>query len=232
MYGGVATPLALLHQNETNGRQKQYTQIQTRATSSREIENSSYSAMIPRVMPLNQPRLPPLRENNNRETTQNGENEPLLPTHVPKIHSAQRFNRKPEPDLPPPPLPPHKNGNGQKLNLDLKYTPPWPKNSSPNSYNNTPNEFKLTNVLSNTDNIKPYLKPLPKPPGKESNLKYQRQFSAPVTTKQVFRLDNLGQDKGKMKNNIQNPLYHLQRHYSDESLQGQAAVRPNDSPLR
>lgn len=243
MYGGVATPLALLHQNETNGR-KQYNQIQTRATSSREVENGSYSvanSVMPRVMPLSGPRLPPLREtSHNREMSQNGENEPLLPTHVPKVQNI-RFNngnRKiQEPDLPPPPLPPHKNG--QKMNLDLKYTPPWPRGPSPNALNfnkvdqknghNINNEFKVTNVNIPPSDIKPYLKPLPKPPTKD-NQKYQRQASVPMT-RQVFRLDNLRQDKSKTKN-IQNPLYHLQRHYSDESLQGQGSGRPSDSPLR
>lgn len=228
MYGGVATPLALLHQPEGNGRQKHYGQISARATSSREIEstNGSYSvanAMMPRVMPLSAPRLPPLRETAGRELSQNGENEPLLPSHAtPKVHSIQRslHNGKKvivEPDLPPPPLPPHKNNiSVQKLNPDMKYTPPWPRGPCPS-------------IQNHVDNIKPYLKPLPKPPGKESpnHHKYHRQVSVPITRQaiQPLRLENLTPErthdlKHKLKSNIHNPLYHLQRHYSDESLQG------------
>lgn len=253
MYGGVATPLALLHQGEGNGRSKQYNQLQTRATSSRDVEssNGSYSVgnAMPRVMPMNSSRLPPLRESNNRSNDMNhtGENEPLLPMHsTPKIHSVQRsHNGKKillEQDLPPPPLPPHKNNNiqsasVQKLNADMKYTPPWPRGPAPTSLYSQSHKDDF-------QGIKPYLKPLPKPPGKESSsspspnhhhIKYTRQSSVPVTRQHQpsmlpplpLRLDQLTPERtqeaavrNKLKSNVHNPLYHLQRHYSDESLQG------------
>lgn len=259
MYGGVATPLALLHQNENNGRSKQYNQIQSRATSSRDIEsNGSYSvgnAMIPRVMPMNSSRLPPLRETANRcDMGHGGENEPLLPSHsTPKIHSVHRsmHNGKKmmlEQDLPPPPLPPHKNNmqnsNIQKLNADMKYTPPWPRGPAPSSvYTQNHNE--------DLQGIKPYLKPLPKPPGKDSSpnhhhIKYHRQASVPVTRHQPsmlpplpLRLDKLTPERtqeaavrNKLKSNVHNPLYHLQRHYSDESLQGSSGHYGCNIPQR
>lgn len=246
LYGGVATPLALLHQSEGNGRQKQYAQIQSRATSSRdESSNGSYgvgSGIIPRVMPLNVPRLPPLRESGNRDLTHTGENEPLLPSHAtPKLHSVQRHNGKKmvlEQDLPPPPLPPHKNNlqnsSIQKLNSDMKYTPPWPRGPNPTSL-----QHHSQNHIDDLQGIKPYLKPLPKPPGKDSSphhhhIKYSRQTSVPVTSRHhssmlpplPLRLDQLTPERtpeahrNKLKGNVHNPLYHLQRHYSDESLQG------------
>lgn len=238
MYGGVATPLALLHQGEGNGRSKQYNQLQNRATSSRDVEssNGSYSvgnAMVPRVMSMNS-RLPPLRETNRNSDMNHGENEPLLPMHAtPKIHSVQRSGKKMmlEQDLPPPPLPPHKNNSIHKLNADMKYTPPWPRGPAPTSlYSSHKDDFQ---------GIKPYLKPLPKPPSKESpspnhhHIKYIRQASVPVTRQPSMlpplplRLDQLTPERtqeaavrNKLKSNVHNPLYHLQRHYSDESLQG------------
>lgn len=188
-------------------------------------------------MPMNAPRLPPLREGNH---TNHGENEPLLPSHAtPKIHSVQRHNGKKmvlEQDLPPPPLPPHKNNTSiQKLNSDMKYTPPWPRGPNPTSL-----QHHSQNHIDDLKGIKPYLKPLPKPPGKDvsphhHHIKYSRQASVPVTSRHQtnmlpplpLRLDQLTPERtpeahvrNKLKGNVHNPLYHLQRHYSDESLQG------------
>lgn len=100
MYGGVATPLALLH-GEMNGRTKQYNAIQTRP--SPRDDSYSHSAI----------RLPPLRETSHREhTPTNCENEPLLPSPAPKPNkNCKRTNH--EESLPPPPLPPHKNSYQQ-----------------------------------------------------------------------------------------------------------------------
>jgi len=99
MYGGVATPLALLHQmqqggvSEMNGRGKQQRPSSSRdeggansggGTSSHSHHGSFSSGMHPSLLMRNTSRLPPLRENNCRENGGNGgirhgECEPLLP---------------------------------------------------------------------------------------------------------------------------------------------------------
>lgn len=96
MYGGVATPLALLHHSEMNGRTK-HPQLQTRSSS----REDSYSGV------RNAMRLPPLREAPHRDHGNNGcENEPLLPAVGCKGRNGKKIQ---EENLPPPPLPPHKN---------------------------------------------------------------------------------------------------------------------------
>jgi hypothetical protein len=98
MYGGVATPLALLHHNEMNGRAK-HPALQTRSSS----REDSYSGV------RNAIRLPPLREAPHRDHASNGcENEPLLPSAACKSNrNGKKLSQ--EENLPPPPLPPHKN---------------------------------------------------------------------------------------------------------------------------
>lgn len=99
MYGGVATPLALLHHSEMNGRAK-HPALQTRSSS----REDSYSGM------RNAMRLPPLRETPHRDHGNNGcENEPLLPSAACKVNRNGKKVSSQEENLPPPPLPPHKN---------------------------------------------------------------------------------------------------------------------------
>lgn len=69
MYGGVATPLALLHQGDAgSGRAKL---LQNRSNSREE----NYSGVSRNAM-----RLPPLREAGHRDHNNGCENEPLLPS--------------------------------------------------------------------------------------------------------------------------------------------------------
>lgn len=164
MYGGVATPLALLHQNSESTRPK-HIQTSGRASCSRDDSfgngggnsSSSYS-VIPRVVSSNAPRLPPLRESSNRETAHNGENEPLLPSSMAAKGQSSRqpvYHKKNiENDLPPPPLPPHKNSiqvvNMQKQNCaDMRYIPPWPRGPNPESVRQQ-NHSNINAYVSNT----------------------------------------------------------------------------------
>lgn len=166
MYGGVATPLALLH-GEINGRTKQYNQMQNRSNS----REDNYNGL------RNPIRLPPLRETGQRERDHGNsvcENEPLLPTAppLPKV-CAKPKKLAHEESLPAPPLPPHKN-NYQPIprQQEMKYTPPWPR--APNPYSViTPRPPEI---------VKPYLKPLPKPPGKESPTRHVRKHQSPGPT--------------------------------------------------
>lgn len=97
MYGGVATPLALLHHSDMNGRAK-HAALQNRSNS----REDSFSGVRNSAL-----RLPPLRENPHHVT--NGcENEPLLPG-VCKVGGKNGRKFSQEENLPPPPLPPHKN---------------------------------------------------------------------------------------------------------------------------
>ncbi|XP_015838785.1 Ca(2+)/calmodulin-responsive adenylate cyclase isoform X6 [Tribolium castaneum] len=230
MYGGVATPLALLHHSEMNGRTK-HPQLQTRSSS----REDSYSGV------RNAMRLPPLREAPHRDHGNNGcENEPLLPAG-----GCKRNGKKvQEENLPPPPLPPHKNSYQQvqrQSSQDMRYTPPWPR--APNPYSAIP--------ARPSENIKPYLKPLPKPPGKESPNRHHRKHhnggsggpvppphqiltplphqNIPERTPELLR--NKIQTRHNPLQNRHSPLHSrhsphsnrhspLQRHYSDESLGG------------
>lgn len=169
MYGGVATPLALLHQNNeiSSGNSRPRT-----------------SNVVPSAIVRNAPRLPPLRETSRGESLNGGESEPLLPSasnaKIVLTRNFQNKNKIPEEDLPPPPLPPHKtNQFSSSRPHDGKYIPPWPRGV----INPPPRPQK---------DLKPYLKPLPKPPNKRS-------------PNMLFRIE---------------PDKHLQRHYSDESLSG------------
>ncbi|KAJ8971721.1 hypothetical protein NQ317_009068 [Molorchus minor] len=218
MYGGVATPLALLHHGDVNGRPK-HNALQNRPGTRDESYRVSGNAV----------RLPPVRESVQREIINDCENEPLLPAISCKLpKNGKKIQRQPTPEM--------------------KYNPPWPRNQNPYSaINNQP-----------IDNIKPYLKPLPKPPCKESPNRHHRKHQniAPIppphnkspiimTHQPPTQLPHQKQPEHTtelLRNIIQtrhNPLsqnrhsplharhspHHnrhspLQRHYSDESLGG------------
>ncbi|XP_050314795.1 Ca(2+)/calmodulin-responsive adenylate cyclase isoform X2 [Anthonomus grandis grandis] len=223
MYGGVATPLALVHGD--NSRPK-HMQLHNRQTSREE----SYRNVM---------RLPPLRETNHRDHGLNGcENEPLLPAPiVPKSNGRNGSKKNGEDSLPPPPLPPHKGPTFQPNNsrpvADMRYNPPWPRAQQP---------FVSINPVS-VNMIKPYLKPLPKPPGKESPNRHHRKLhnpsapsehaSSPIMPRQNVIMNVIPQRATPertppelLRNKIQHKSPHhkkhspLQRHYSDESLGG------------
>lgn len=216
MYGGVATPLALLH-GEMNGRAKQHNPMQNRSNS----REDSYNGI------RNPIRLPPLRETGQRERDHcsNGcENEPLLPTVVaPKVSVKPKRNGHEEPILAPP-LPPHKNNYPQ----EMRYVPPWPRG---------PNPYSVVNPRP-VEQVKPYLKPLPKPPGKESPNRHNRRHVSPgppphqrtpERTPEFLRsklqtkhnpLQNRNSPLHARRSPHQNRHSPLQRHYSDESLGG------------
>lgn len=175
MYGGVATPLALLHHGDINGRTKQHNALQCRSNVSLNNREENYSGV------RNALRLPPLRETGHRDIlTSSCENEPLLPPSVaPKPIRNGRRQHSLEENLSAPPLPPHKNQFYQipkQHSQDSKYASPWPKGPIVNnSYTNVPS---TSNNMRNVDNInvKPYLKPLPKPPGKESPSRHRKNI--------------------------------------------------------
>lgn len=236
MYGGVATPLALLHHGEMNGRTKQHNSFQKRSNCREDSFNGTRNA----------PRLPPLRETNHQDRDRDVgnigcENDPLLPTVAPKpLRNGKKFSL--EENLPVPPLPPHKNHYQQVQRQyshpnDMKYMPPWPQGQSP--YSVVPR--------NGADNIKPYLKPLPKPPGKESpNRHHRKQINGPAPpphhvvmalphqrtperTPEILR--NKLQNRNSPLHSRRSPLHNrnsphhnrhspLQRHYSDESIGG------------
>lgn len=167
MYGGVATPLALLH-GEMNGRTKQYNALQNRSNSRDENYNGARNPI----------RLPPLRETGHRdrgEHTNTCENEPLLPSIAPKPASRNCKKLPQEENPSAPPLPPHKNPYQQvQRHQDMKYTPPWPR---------APNPYSIITTKA-PESVKPYLKPLPKPPGKESPNRHSRKHQ-PVSQPSV-----------------------------------------------
>ncbi|XP_049823997.1 Ca(2+)/calmodulin-responsive adenylate cyclase-like isoform X2 [Aethina tumida] len=230
MYGGVATPLALLHHGDVTNRPTKHT-MPSRSNS----RDESYGGA------RNPLRLPPLRETGPRDHINNGcENEPLLPNVTGKgVRNGKKSCQ--EENLPPPPLPPHKSNypQAQWQPPDMKYNPPWPRGPSP-----------YTSINANPmDNMKPYLKPLPKPPGKESPNRHHRKHiqnatgPVPPPHQQTFvqMVHQRTPEPEILKNKIQtrhNPLanrhsplhtrhspHHnrhspLQRHYSDESLGG------------
>ncbi|XP_074029785.1 adenylate cyclase rutabaga isoform X3 [Leptinotarsa decemlineata] len=199
MYGGVATPLALLHHGDINNGRQKHNPLQNRPPVREESYTTSRNAV----------RLPPLRETASHI---NGcENEPLLPN----IRNGKKKCLPAEETLPPPPLPPHKNNCQRQGTPEMKYNPPWPRGQ--------------------VDSIKPYLKPLPKPPGKESpNRQHRKHQPAPVPpphqnqrapdqTAELLR--NIIQTRhNPLLQSRQSPHHHrhspLQRHFSDESLGG------------
>ena len=177
-------------------------------------------------------------------------------------------------NLPPPPLPPHKGGQqftnfqghsstsskGVPRPQDVtRYTPPWPRgggvgglsevgNSRGNNNSNmlSSHHQNNTGIDSNAGAVKPYMKPLPKLPGKESSspnhgrhhrsqprghnasappLPPHQQPLLPPLPMRPSEHHRYGRTeeasvRNKLRNSHNNPLLHLQRHYSDESLQG------------
>ncbi|XP_065155430.1 Ca(2+)/calmodulin-responsive adenylate cyclase isoform X11 [Atheta coriaria] len=258
MYGGVATPLALLHGDTPSGR-KHAAPLQSRS-SSRDDTFGLRNAM----------RLPPLRETSCHRGEMNigCENEPLLPPPPPPSHS------KPRPPKPavsavenisaPPPLPPHKVllypvGSAAQTGVakDMKYTPPWPRpqvvpslhgNYSNHSAAHGNNPYaSLSSSSIGERETKPYLKPLPKPPGKESPNRHRRnpsggsgiqmtsQVMQPVPTSSKLGAVDLSRFQGTPRPNISHsPLRHspLHRHYSDESLGGMGGGYTPTAPAR
>lgn len=201
-----------------NGRTKMHNVTQNRSNPREDTYNGIRSPV----------RLPPLRETGHRDRDQlNGgcENEPLLPSMI-----AAKINPKPkksvhEEPLPAPPLPPHKNNNYAAQ--EMRYVPPWPR---------APNPYSVVNARA-PEQAKPYLKPLPKPPGKESpNRNNRRHVSpgphqrTPERTPELLR-SKLQTRHNPLQNRNNSPLHAgrsphqnrnspLQRHYSDESLGG------------
>lgn len=129
MYGGVATPLALLHHSDVNGGRLKHTPPPSTA-------NHSSSREETYGISRNALRLPPLRETGSHrgggEHVNGCENEPLLPNVSCKLpRNGKKFPIL-EDTLTPPPLPPHKNNNNnncQRLDVmpEMKYNPPWPR---------------------------------------------------------------------------------------------------------
>ncbi|KAI5710816.1 hypothetical protein M8J75_011638 [Diaphorina citri] len=197
MYGGVATPLTLLHQLQQNQ---------------------------PESKPMKQlrsvPPPPPVRSSN---VHRGPEFEPLLPPSnsnagvriLPRNSSGAKLHK--DSGSHPPPLPPHK-GVTQVFQPDsLRYTPPWPRGPPMSmNYINTssgpkPHHFQESRHQQASNSARrlppqptqhhpsqnaPYLKPLPKPPPKPNH--YPQRGVA-------------------QRGGNQWPS-HLQRHYSDESL--------------
>nr|CAH7767810.1 unnamed protein product [Callosobruchus chinensis] len=187
MYGGVATPLALLHQ--------QHDQMPSQP---------QLSGPRPPRPPRDDPygggaaasranRLPPLREAAHHMSGNGAcESEPLLGGQACKrngkkastVEREQELMQQQQQQPPPPPffhhhhqqqqapiVPPHKGGCVRQATPETKYHPPWPRTQNPFC------GFSPQPV----DSIKPYLKPLPKPPGKESpNRHHRKHHIAPI----------------------------------------------------
>ncbi|XP_060529634.1 Ca(2+)/calmodulin-responsive adenylate cyclase-like isoform X1 [Cylas formicarius] len=215
MYGGVATPLALLHRGDNNIRPKHGMQLQGRSNSREDGYNGGRNAV----------RLPPLRETQHRDQGLSGcENEPLLPAPVGR---GNRNGKKMthEGDLPPPPLPPHKNHfqpNQKQQIPDMKYNPPWPRPQQ--SY------ISITSNPVPMDNIKPYLKPLPRPPGKESPNRHQRKNQAPVSMPSSRQY--VQQSPPLTRHNVL-PIFAQKAtpEHTPELLRGKIQARHSSSPL-
>ncbi|XP_044753181.1 Ca(2+)/calmodulin-responsive adenylate cyclase-like isoform X3 [Coccinella septempunctata] len=244
IYGGVATPLALLQPTE------QSTSRPPNANRSNCRDDNHNNGLRSSM------RLPPLKQTVQRQRLHgnNGcENEPLLPSLFYKSRNSKLLPQ--ENNLPPPPLPPHKNSyhqySMQNHPQDAKYTPPWPR---------VPNPYAVLN-LQPTNEQKPYMKPLPKPPGKESPKKnHKRNFDHEIAPSPPhnnifksnishnYQFSSLDKSSELLKNKIQakpnilgngnsslnsrsSPHHQrrnspLQRHYSDESLGGVYASTP------
>ncbi|VEN57729.1 unnamed protein product [Callosobruchus maculatus] len=189
MYGGVATPLALLHQ--------QHDQLPAQPPQPggprppRPPRDDPYGAGAAATRAN---RLPPLREVAHHMGGNGAcESEPLLGGQACKRNGKKPSSAEREQELmqqqqqqqpppqpffhhhhqqPQPPIvPPHKGGCVRQATPETKYHPPWPRTQNPFcSFSPQP-----------VDSIKPYLKPLPKPPGKESpNRHHRKHYIAPI----------------------------------------------------
>lgn len=115
----------------------------------------------------------------------------------------------------------------------MRYNPPWPRGQ----------QQQQQQSFVPPDNLKPYLKPLPKPPGKESpNRPHRKIYQNPNQNSvqsrnsppMVLKQQNILQQKAMPEIFRPRPAAHsplhgrksprrhspLQRHYSDESLSG------------
>lgn len=211
MYGGVATPLALVHQmppgEMRNGRRSLGLPLQ-----------ESY---VPNLMRTG-PRLPPLREgdHHNGAGAAPGENEPLLPSNGllnHKIVPAQKINNQRQSEH---------NGfssSGRHHNsvqnssaalqpsllptAEARYTPPWPRGAAA------------------MDDKPPYMKPLPKLPPKEHRSKSNHSAGAPPLPLRQHHgpmvpplAPKERRGGGPEEAVVRSRLRNLQRHYSEESL--------------
>lgn len=116
----------------------------------------------------------------------------------------------------------------------MRYNPPWPRGQQ---------QQQQQQSFVPPDNLKPYLKPLPKPPGKESpNRPHRKMYQNPNQSNaqsrnsppMALRQQNMLQQKAMPEIFRPRPAAHsplhgrksprrhspLQRHYSDESLSG------------
>nr|CAI5867448.1 unnamed protein product [Callosobruchus analis] len=187
MYGGVATPLALLHQQ--HDQMPSQLQQLSGPRPPRPPRDDLYGggAAASRAN-----RLPPLREATH-QMSGNGacESEPLLGGQAckrngKKASSVEREQELMQQQQQPPPqnffhhhhqqqqapiVPPHKGSCVRQATPETKYHPPWPRTQNPFC------GFSPQPV----DSIKSYLKPLPKPPGKESpNRHHRKHHIAPI----------------------------------------------------
>ncbi|KAF4516837.1 hypothetical protein B566_EDAN006232 [Ephemera danica] len=229
MYGGVATPLALVHQIQQHQSGTGDNKSVRRGLGLVQREDS-YSASSAGLL-RSAPRLPPLREGESGGNGAVGENEPLLPSNGGanlKIIPAQKVNNQQrqlqadsngalarncyvrQPVLQPSLLP------------DTRYTPPWPRGDS------------MSNHSNNSNNKPPYLKPLPKLPPKERDRHHHGHHKSSHSgnppplpphsrAQQVPLLPPLApRDRaargGPEEAVVRSRLRNLQRHYSEESL--------------
>lgn len=250
MYGGVATPLALLHQMHQGGGGGGDSNVHsTKKQQNRTVVGEGYSAR-------NTSRLPPLRESSMSGGQGGGECEPLLPSSsgaalkiVPRQGKKSRTSNLDDiGNLPPPPLPPHNKTFQQSVMTSSKtaqrpaevtrYTPPWPRgggggsvgtsevsrHTNINSITNTSASGRTANHQSkdnNLSNTKPYLKPLPKPPTKEilgSRSHHNNKIGPPPQPPPYNHQLRYRAEEAAIRTKLRNNP--LQRHYSDESLQG------------
>ncbi|XP_052126237.1 Ca(2+)/calmodulin-responsive adenylate cyclase isoform X1 [Frankliniella occidentalis] len=167
----------------------------------------------------------------------------------------------------PPPLPPHKGishmqfpsapsasvltpakRHQQPHQEPARYTPPWPRGSDSSSSgrhlftsnSNHTNNNHGNNVASNDILSKPYVKPLPRPPGKDGrhhrsrgHNSHSNSGNAPPLPPHQGIHPALRSDRERVTAEEINPRSkhrpthnppQLQRHYSDESLQGTSAI--------
>ncbi|XP_047110643.1 Ca(2+)/calmodulin-responsive adenylate cyclase isoform X3 [Schistocerca piceifrons] len=251
MYGGVATPLALVHQMHQGGSGDSGSRA-GKPPSHRVGGNASEGYSM-----RSAPRLPPLRESGSGcGPGAGGECEPLLPPSAGAPHKivprqgkkSRNNNLDDDSNLPPPPLPPH-NKNFQQSGTSstkvsqrsaevAKYAPPWPRGASGNGDGGivvrhgpvTNGSGGVSGAVvraanpphptrdSNGAELKPYLKPLPKPPMKDISAGRHRGRTVippppPPHHQFRYRMEEPAA-RTKLRNNP------LQRHYSDESLQG------------
>ncbi|XP_049778147.1 Ca(2+)/calmodulin-responsive adenylate cyclase [Schistocerca cancellata] len=251
MYGGVATPLALVHQMHQGGSGDSGSRA-GKPPSHRVGGNASEGYSM-----RSAPRLPPLRESGSGcGPGAGGECEPLLPPSAGAPHKivprqgkkSRNNNLDDDSNLPPPPLPPH-NKNFQQSGTSstkvsqrsaevAKYAPPWPRGASGNGDGGivvrhgpvTNGSGGVSGAMARATNpphptrdlngaeLKPYLKPLPKPPTKDISAGRHRGRTVippppPPHHQFRYRMEEPAA-RTKLRNNP------LQRHYSDESLQG------------